>query len=68
VDDHFAQVQFENKPKMIAKYAKWAMRKDGPMVWQTPTPVKCIFESSNPDYIVHSSLQAPKLGNDLEWI
>ncbi|KAH9962102.1 hypothetical protein BJV74DRAFT_722511, partial [Russula compacta] len=44
VDDHFAQAQYVNKPKAIAKYAKWAIRQDGPMVWQTPTPEHCTVE------------------------
>ncbi|KAH9970253.1 hypothetical protein BJV74DRAFT_784526, partial [Russula compacta] len=51
VDDHFAQAQYVNKPKAIAKYAKWAIRQDGPMVWQTPTPEHCTIEITSPDYI-----------------
>ncbi|KAH9960529.1 hypothetical protein BJV74DRAFT_984234 [Russula compacta] len=51
VDDHFAQAQYVNKLKAITKYAKWAIRQDGPMVWQTPTPEHCTVEITSPDYI-----------------
>jgi hypothetical protein len=52
VDDHFAQVRFTGKPRKVAKYAKWAIRTDGPMVWQTPTPADCTVNSVSPGYIV----------------
>ena len=41
-----------DKPEAIARYAKWALKSDGPMVWQTPTPIECTVKSNDPQYIV----------------
>ena len=59
VDENFAQPQFANNLIAIAKYVQWVIRADGPMIWQTPTPMECTVKSSSPDYIVHLSLYEP---------
>ncbi|KAJ6475940.1 hypothetical protein C8R47DRAFT_1141820 [Mycena vitilis] len=38
VDALFAGPDFIGNPKKIAKYAKWALRDDGPGIWGTPSP------------------------------
>ncbi|KIM80299.1 hypothetical protein PILCRDRAFT_49899, partial [Piloderma croceum F 1598] len=52
----FATEPYANKPKVIAKYAKWATRKDGPGVWRVPTPIDCVVPSESPDYIAPKDL------------
>ncbi|RDB20421.1 hypothetical protein Hypma_012520 [Hypsizygus marmoreus] len=48
----FEQRQFSNNPEEIARYAKWAARKDGPGIWRLPSP-QHIIDPKHPDYTVH---------------
>ncbi|KAJ7446242.1 hypothetical protein B0H11DRAFT_2421105 [Mycena galericulata] len=38
VDAFFQQKEFVGNTKMIARYAKYALRDDGPCIWGTPAP------------------------------
>jgi pseudouridine-5'-phosphate glycosidase len=64
VDSHFAQAKYVDNPEAIANYAQWALRLDGPMIWQTPTPMECTVNSSSPDYIVCPSFYNPIASSD----
>ena len=53
ITDFFKGDQFQNDPTKIAKYAMWALRTDGPAVWEIPTPIDCLFPNMLSCYIVH---------------
>lgn len=50
----FEQKEYANNPATIAKYARWAIRGDGPALYSNPTPEDCILGSDQPGYIVSS--------------
>jgi hypothetical protein len=39
VQKHFAAKEYKGRPKEIKKYALWAMRENGPGLWEVPTPI-----------------------------
>ena len=43
---------YNKQPKRIEKYAQWALRDNGPGVWEIPTPVDCVVDKKDPGYIV----------------
>ena len=48
----FETEPYKDNPKAIAKYARWAIKADGPAIWETPTPINCTVPPTHPDYIV----------------
>lgn len=38
VDVFFASADYADKPQKIARYAKWAIKKNGPAWYEVPTP------------------------------
>jgi hypothetical protein len=52
VTDFFKGDSYTNNPKAIAKYAKWAVRGNGPALFSGPTPVECIVSQGTQGYIV----------------
>ena len=36
----------------IAEYASWAMRTDGPAIWEEPTPIDCPYPANSTLYTV----------------
>jgi hypothetical protein len=43
---------YNKQPKRIEKYARWALRDNGPGIWEIPTPVDCVVDKKDPGYIV----------------
>jgi hypothetical protein len=52
VDKFFQSPQFTNNPTAVKEYAEWAIRGDGPMIYATPTPIGCVVDCDDPNYIV----------------
>jgi hypothetical protein len=52
VTDFFDDDSYANKPKAIAKYAKWAIRGNGPALFSKPTPIGCKESKGAKGYIV----------------
>jgi hypothetical protein len=49
---YFDAEKYKNHPGLIARYAQWAVRKDGPAIFETPTPIDCVVDKKSPGYIV----------------
>jgi len=47
---------YVNKPKAIAKYALWATRGNGPVIFSKPTPQSCTVAKGSNGYIVSFSI------------
>ncbi|KAF8495421.1 hypothetical protein F5888DRAFT_1635496 [Russula emetica] len=72
VSDFFKDDAYANKPKATAKYAKWAIRGNGPALFGKPTPVECMIpEGTNgyvePDGIFESTFIIQLLSQYLKW-
>jgi hypothetical protein len=52
VSDFFKDDAYANKPKATAKYAKWAIRGNGPALFGKPTPVECMIPKGTNGYVV----------------
>jgi hypothetical protein len=52
IADFFKDEPYSNKPKEIAKYARWATRGDGPAIFSIPTPISCTMDKDHHEYIV----------------
>jgi hypothetical protein len=52
VAEFFKDEGYANRPKDIARYARWAIRGDGPGLFGIPTPIGCIVDKDHDDYIV----------------
>lgn len=48
----FADGAYANKPKVIAKYAQWAVRGNGPALFGKPTPITCVVGKGAAGYMV----------------
>jgi hypothetical protein len=52
VTDFFNGNNYANKPNAIAKFAKWAIRGNGPALFGKPTPIGCVRLKGSDGYIV----------------
>jgi hypothetical protein len=52
VRKYFDTEKYKNQPKLIARYAQWAMQRNGPAIFETPTPIDCVVPRGSPGYIV----------------
>jgi hypothetical protein len=52
VTDFFNGNPYAGKPKAIAKYAKWAIRGNGPALFRKPTPIECVAAKGERGYVV----------------
>jgi hypothetical protein len=52
ITEFFNGAGYANKPKAIAKYARWAVRGDGPGLFSEPTPIECVVPKGTNGYIV----------------
>ena len=52
VTEFFQGEAYANKPTEIAKYAKWAVRGNGPALFGKPTPINCTLKKGEDGYIV----------------
>ena len=43
---------YYQNPTEIARYARWAVRKDGPAIFAMPTPEDCTVPKEHPKYVV----------------
>lgn len=50
VDNYFQTKEFQGNPKLVAKYAKWALRDDGAGIWGKPSPMG--IKRGEPGYTV----------------
>ncbi|KAF8496859.1 hypothetical protein F5888DRAFT_1634872 [Russula emetica] len=72
VSDFFKDDAYANKPKATAKYAKWAIRGNGPALFGKPTPVECMIPKGTngyvePDGIFESTFIIQLLSQYLKW-
>ncbi|KAJ6611644.1 hypothetical protein B0H10DRAFT_2223807 [Mycena sp. CBHHK59/15] len=51
IDAFFKTEEYLGKPAAIMKYAKYALRVDGPAFWKIPTPESCPRDPKAPEYI-----------------
>jgi hypothetical protein len=69
VTDFFNGDNYANKPKAIAKFAKWAIRGNGPALFGKPTPIKCVDPKGTDGYIVrflhYLNVPLTSVNNDL---
>jgi hypothetical protein len=55
VTEFFKGESYVNKPKVITKYAKWAVRGNVPALFSAPTPVECMVPKGTDGYVVRIS-------------
>ncbi|KAF8487899.1 hypothetical protein F5888DRAFT_1639644 [Russula emetica] len=72
VSDFFKDDAYANKPKATVKYAKWAIRGNGPALFGKPTPVECMIPKGTngyvePDGIFESTFIIQLLSQYLKW-
>jgi len=52
VTEFFKGEKYANNPNAIARYAKWAVRGNGPALYGKPTPRDCVIKKGTDGYIV----------------
>jgi hypothetical protein len=52
VDKFLQSPQFTDNPTEVKEYAEWAIRGDEPVIYATPTPIRCVVGCKDPNYIV----------------
>jgi hypothetical protein len=52
VQKFFDKAAFRDKPEKIRKYVHWALRPDGPVYYERPTPQECRADQAHSDYVV----------------